>query len=73
MKKEDTMYYKVVTGRLTDTYGHEKIHFQSRNVEDCFQFVASRANSKLKNIRLTSNGMKVVDAFGDIVKLKKNA
>jgi hypothetical protein len=67
------MYYKVITGRLTDTYGHEKIHFQSRNVEDCFQFVAARANSKMKTVRLTSNGMKVVDAFGDIVKLKKNA
>ena len=67
------MYYKVITGRLTDTYGHEKIHFQSRNVEDCFQFVAARANSKMKNIRLTSKGMKVVDAFGDLVKLKKNA
>lgn len=67
------MYYKVVTGRLTETYGFEKIHFQSRSVEECFQFVASRANSKMNAIRLTSRGMKVVDAFGDVVKMKKNA
>ena len=70
------MYYKVVTGRMTETYGHQKIHFQSRNVEDCFQFIFSRMNSKVKTVNMTSRGMTVIDPFGDVVPLtalKKNA
>lgn len=70
------MMYKVVTGRITDTYGYQKIHFQSKDVNDCFQFISSRMNSQVKAVRNTSRGMTVVDPFGETVSMsamKKNA
>lgn len=62
--------FKVVKGQMTESYGYQQVLFQSRVVEDCFNFIDTRKKSEIKSVRETVKGVKVVDIFGDEVSRK---
>lgn len=59
--------FKVVKGELTESYGYQKVLFQSRVAEECFNFIDSRKKAQVKSVRVTAKGMKVIDIFGEDV------
>lgn len=62
------MLYKVVSGSMKKNSGVVMTHFQSRSVDECWNFVYGRLLSKNKTTSLGAFKFRVENSLGERVK-----
>ncbi len=58
------MLYQVVSGKLSQSSGVQKIHFRSRSLDECHSFIRSRLSSENLSTVREAYKFYVVDLMG---------
>lgn len=58
------MLYQVVSGKLTHMGGFQRIHFTSRSLDECWNFIGSRLRSINPSVMQEAYDFYVVDSLG---------